>query len=94
MNLVRSRFGNDVDNAAERPAVLGFKTVVHHAKFADGFLRGRCALRTRGRVDVVGAVHGNFVVQVALAAKGYARGAGVGKRRLQADTAGGHAGAQ
>ncbi len=87
MHLVGSGLGDNVDDAAERPPVLGPEAVVHYTKFADRFLRGRRPLRSVRCVDIVGAIHGHGVVQVALAAEGNPNDRRVGKRGLSAGMA-------
>src|SRR5262245_43494669 len=68
--VVRARFGDDVDDSAERSTVFRSKTVVHHAEFADGFLGRRGPLGSGHSVDIIRAVHRDDIAQVAHAAEG------------------------
>ena len=69
VQIVGAGLGDDIDDAAERAAVFGAETVVDHAEFADGFLRRSRTLRACRCVDVVGAVHGDFIAEVAHACR-------------------------
>jgi len=91
MQVVGARLGDHVDDPAQRPSILRAKAVIDHAKFADRFLRRRSALRARGFVDVVGAVDRYRIAQVAHPAEGDAGDFRLGKRGLDAGSAGGHA---
>lgn len=79
---------------SEGSSVFRSETVVDHAEFADRFLRRRSALRAVGSQDVVGAIDGDGVVQIALAAEGNADNVGVRKRGLRAGVAHGNVGAE
>ena len=72
-------------------AVFGAEAIVDDAEFADGFLRRSGALRTRGGVDVVGAVHGDFVAEVAQPGEGDAGDFKFRDGGLQAGAASGYA---
>ena len=94
VRIVGARLGDYVHDAAEGAAILGAETVIDHAELADRFLRGRSALRTGALVDVIGAIDGDRVAQIAHAAEGDAGDIGFGEGRLQTGAAGGHAGGE
>src|SRR5207249_6321009 len=66
-SLIGAGLGDDVDEAAERAAVLGKISGVENAEFPGRLLRGRRARQPRERLDVVGAVDLNHRVQLGLA---------------------------
>ena len=88
---MRAGFGDDIDDAAEGAAVFGAEAVVDDAEFAYGFLRRGGALRAGGGVDVVGAVDGDFIAEVAHAGKRDAGDFEFGDGGLQAGAARGYA---
>ena len=69
MEAVGAGLRDDIHNAAQCAAVLGAETVVHDAELLHGFLRRSGALRTRRRIDVVGAVNRHLIAEVAHAGK-------------------------
>src|SRR5215813_9223811 len=94
MPVVRAGLGNDVDDTAKGTAVFRPKAVVDDAKFADCFLRWRCPLGRGYRVDIVRAIDGDDIAEVAHPSKRYSGHLELGKRGLQAGAPGRDPGGQ
>ena len=94
MHLVGAGLGDDIDDATQGPTVFSTETVVDHAKLTHRFLRRRGPLGTRGAIDIVAAIHGHAVAQVALPAERNTSRRGIGEGRLKTDASRGDAGTE